>query len=190
MKKVLSIVLAALLSIATILTASAAGITADEQKIIDALSKKITLASGATATLPADYINQAEDYLSKVDLKTDDVSNIIANIQSAQTSVAKSNATTPSQFSNTIKDEVVAQAKQAATVIDATLSVSSGYTASLKFNPTAAGGYAGKTISSDTTVVIKQTGVEGNVVLAVVASVILMAAAGYVFTSSRKAESK
>ena len=59
MKKIIAILVAVLTICACAFSASAAtGISADEKKIVNALSQKITMASGKVVALPDKYINQ------------------------------------------------------------------------------------------------------------------------------------
>lgn len=186
MKKIVSLLLALVLSFAAICSVSAAGITAEEQKIVDALDQEVTLANGYIATLPDDYINQVEDFLTRVDLTQEEIDEIMGYINASVEIVKRSNATSAKTFENNLKDEIIVYAKKAAEVIHATLTISIGYHATLKFDENAKGGYANTTVFSKTTAIIKQTGVQGDVVMTVVASVLLVAAASFVFVSSRK----
>ena len=80
MKKLLACLIVVTLLVACVFSASAAGITADEKKIIDALSEEIKMASGKIVALPGKYINQAEDYLTKADLTDQQITAILGHI--------------------------------------------------------------------------------------------------------------
>ena len=202
MKKIIAILVAVLTISACAFSASAAtGISADEKKIINALSKKITMASGKVVALPDKYINQAEDYLTKAELTSDQITSILGYIKNAQNAVKASKAQSLSVAEENVKKEVVKEAQAAAAVINATLSVSStpvtdnkgqvtaNYTVSLVFNENSnVEGYtSGTKITLDTKdSEIVQTGAEGSVMAVVIGSVVVLAAAAYVVVVSGK----
>ncbi len=202
MKKIIAILVAVLTICACAFSASAAtGISADEKKIINALSQKITMASGKVVALPDKYINQAEDYLTKAELTSDQITSILGYIKNAQNAVKASKAQSLSVAEENVKKEVVKEAQAAAAVINATLSVSStpvtdnkgqvtaNYTVSLVFNENSnVEGYtSGTKITLDTKdSEIVQTGAEGSVIAVVIGSVVVLAAAAYVVVVSGK----
>ncbi len=202
MKKIIAILVAVLTICACAFSASAAtGISADEKKIINALSQKITMASGKVVALPDKYINQAEDYLTKAELTSDQITSILGYIKNAQNAVKASKAQSLSVAEENVKKEVVKEAQAAAAVINATLSVSStpvtdnkgqvtaNYTVSLVFNENSnVEGYtSGTKITLDTKdSEIVQTGAEGSVMAVVIGSVVVLAAAAYVVVVSGK----
>lgn len=202
MKKIIAILVAVLTISACAFSASAAtGISADEKKIINALSQKITMASGKVVALPDKYINQAEDYLTKAELTSDQITSILGYIKNAQNAVKASKAQSLSVAEENVKKEVVKEAQAAAAVINATLSVSStpvtdnkgqvtaNYTVSLVFNENSnVEGYtSGTKITLDTKdSEIVQTGAEGSVMAVVIGSVVVLAAAAYVVVVSGK----
>ena len=202
MKKIIAILVAVLTICACAFSASAAtGISADEKKIINALSQKITMASGKVVALPDKYINQAEDYLTKAELTSDQITSILGYIKNAQNAVKASKAQSLSVAEESVKKEVVKEAQAAAAVINATLSVSStpvtdnkgqvtaNYTVSLVFNENSnVEGYtSGTKITLDTKdSEIVQTGAEGSVMAVVIGSVVVLAAAAYVVVVSGK----
>lgn len=202
MKKIIAILVAVLTICACAFSASAAtGISADEKKIVNALSQKITMASGKVVALPDKYINQAEDYLTKAELTSDQITSILGYIKKAQDAVKASKAQSLSVAEENVKKEVVKEAQAAAAVINATLSVSStpvtdnkgqvtaNYTVSLVFNENSnVEGYtSGTKITLDTKdSEIVQTGAEGSVMAVVIGSVVVLAAAAYVVVVSGK----
>ena len=201
-KKIIAMLVAVLTICACAFSASAAtGISADEKKIINALSQKITMASGKVVALPDKYINQAEDYLTKAELTSDQITSILGYIKNAQNAVKASKAQSLSVAEENVKKEVVKEAQAAAAVINATLSVSStpvtdnkgqvtaNYTVSLVFNENSnVEGYtSGTKITLDTKdSEIVQTGAEGSVMAVVIGSVVVLAAAAYVVVVSGK----
>lgn len=202
MKKIIAILVAVLTICACAFSASAAtGISADEKKIINALSQKITMASGKVVALPDKCINQAEDYLTKAELTSDQITSILGYIKNAQNAVKASKAQSLSVAEENVKKEVVKEAQAAAAVINATLSVSStpvtdnkgqvtaNYTVSFVFNENSnVEGYtSGTKITLDTKdSEIVQTGAEGSVMAVVIGSVVVLAAAAYVVVVSGK----
>ncbi len=197
MKKIISLIIAVALIFACALSANAAtGITADEQKIIDALSKKITMASGSVAELPAVYINQAEDYLIKAELEKEDCDKIVAYIEAAAKIIADSKAENYSALSKAERQAVLAEARKAAAVINAQLIVKKGEKAgdweiTLKFTAESeVPGYTAEDtpikISINGNDIIKQTGAEGNMISVVVAASVVMMGLAFVVVASRK----
>lgn len=202
MKKIIAILVAVLTICACAFSASAAtGISADEKKIVNALSQKITMASGKVVALPDKYINQAEDYLTKAELTSDQITSILGYIKNAQNAVKASKAQSLSVAEESVKKEVVKEAQAAAAVINATLSVAStpvtdnkgqvtaNYSVSLVFNENSnVEGYtSGTKITLDTKdSEIVQTGAEGSVMAVVIGSVVVLAAAAYVVVVSGK----
>lgn len=203
MKKIISLIIALALVIACAVSASAvSGITADEQRIIDALSKKVNLGQGTVLVeIPAIYINQAEDYLTKADLKTQQIDEILANIADAYEMLENADAVSFSSVNATVKNQILKKIEDAASVVDADLVIQKGDKAD-KFDVTlnftgdsTVPGYS----SSDAPVnipvvggnIIKQTGVEGNVMYVIVATSVLMLGLAFVFISAcRKANDK
>lgn len=197
MKKIVSLVIAIALVFACVVSANAAtGITAEEQKIIDALSKKITMASGSVVELPDNYINQAEDYLTKADLTPAEINQIITDIEEAAAVLEKSDAATFDKLSATAKNAIIDKVKDAAEVIDAVAVVKKGdkadnYVVTLTFtDDSTVPGYT----ASDATIelpivgnnVVKQTGVEGNMIAVIVAASVVMMGLAFVVISARK----
>lgn len=202
MKKIFSIIIAVMLVAACALSTSAAsGITPEEKKIVDAVSAKITMASGTVVSLPDRYINQAEDYLMKAELTDAQINEILTHVENAKKAVAASKAASLSASEVAVKQQVIAEAREAAKVINATLSVSkddvtesqgkvsANYTVTLLFNSdSTVPGYTDGTkivlsLKSDE---IVQTGAEGSMTMVVVGSVVMLAAVAFVVVASRK----
>lgn len=202
MKKLLALVISLVLVVACAVSGSAAtGISTQESKIIDALSEKITMASGKVVALPDRYINQAKDYLMKAELSDAQINAILTHIDNAQAEVATSNASSLSKAEAAVKQNVINEAKAAAEVINATLSVAKNgviesagsvaadYNVVLVFNSnsTVPGYTAGERIelslSNDE---IVQTGAEGNMTMVIVGSVLVLVAVAFVVAVSRK----
>lgn len=203
MKKIISLIIAIALVIACAVSANAAtGITADEQRIIDALSRKINLGQGTViAEIPAIYINEAEDYLIKADLKTEQINEILANIASAFETLENADAVSFATVNATVKNEILKKIQDAASVVNADLVIQKGDKADkfdVKLNFTGDSTVPGYS-SSDAPVnipvvgsnIIKQTGVEGNMMYVIVATSVLMLGLAFVFISAcRKVNDK
>lgn len=195
MKKFFALLVVVALFCACAFSASAAtGITAEEKKIIEALEQKVTMKSGTVVVLPDRYVNQAEDYLTKADLTSDQITDILACIENAVKEVEASDAKNLSAASVEVKTAVIADAKEAAEVINADLHVSDSdkageYDAKLVFKAgsTVDGYEAGQEIklslSNDE---IVQTGAEGNMTAIVIGSAVVLVALAFVVIASRK----
>lgn len=199
MKKIFALIIAVTLIVTYALSVSAAGgITADEQKIIDALSKKITMASGSITKLDDKYINKAEDYLTKADLSSVEVETILTNIDAAAEVLKKSESKTFKELSDTEKNSIVTEAQKAAQVINADLSVVKGDTAdsykvNLVFNSNST--VPGYTAADNVSIpvsgsIIKQTGAEGNFTAVIVGATVMMLGLAFVVISARKKASE
>lgn len=202
MKKIVAIIIAITLFCACAVSVGAAtGITADEKKILDALDKEITMASGTVVALPDKYVNQAKDYLTKAELTPEQITDIMACIEDARKTVEASKADSLSHAEAAVKEQVVADAKAAAEVINANLSVtkipvaeeegkvSANYVCVLTFdeNSNVEGYTAGTRIElSAKSDEIEQTGAEGSMTATVVGSAILLAGVAFVVIASRK----
>ena len=207
MKKLLSfIIVLSMLAFCVFSGSAATGITADEQRLIDAFSQKITMKSGTVVQLPDVYINQVEDYLTKANLDKTTVDSILAHVEAAADAVEASDAKSLSAAADSVKKEVIAEAEKAAEIIDADLVVTkknvtgesgtvvANCTAKLVFNSNSnVDGYEGGkeiTITTPEDEII-QTGAEGNMTYVFVGAFVVLAAAAFVVASSfKKASSK
>lgn len=207
MKKLLSfIIVISMLAFCVFSGSAATGISADEQRLIDAFSQEITMKSGTVVKLPDVYINQAEDYLTKADLDKATVDAILAHVDAAAKIVEASDAKSLSDAADAVKNEVVKEAQEAAKIINAELLVTkknvtgtagtvvANYTAKLIFNANSnVEGYEGgkeiTLISTEDEII--QTGAEGNMTYVFVGAFVVLTAAAFVVASSfKKASSK
>ncbi len=197
MKKIIALLFAvALIATCAFSVSAADGISAEEQKIIDALSQKITMASGSIAQLDAKYINQAKDYLTKADLATNDINDILNSIDAAAEVIEKSEAENFSNLGDAETAAIVEKAQEAAEVIDAELHVTPGaeadsYNAKLVFNEnstvpgyTPADGAIEIPVTGNS--VIKQTGAEGNMTAVIIGASVVMMGLAFVVVTARK----
>ena len=193
MKKIFALLIVVALFCGCAFSASAAtGITAEEKKIIEALEQKIKMKSGTVVALPDRYINQAEDYLTKADLTTEQINEILACIENAANEVKSSDAKNLSAASVEVKQAVIADAKEAAEVINADLFVTDSdkageYDCKLVYNTaTTVEGYQGEIKLSLSNDEIVQTGAEGNMTAIVIGSAAVLVALAFVIIASRK----
>ena len=193
MKKIFALLIVVALFCGCAFSASAAtGITAEEKKIIEALEQKIKMKSGTVVALPDRYINQAEDYLTKADLTTEQINEILACIENAANEVKSSDAKNLSAASVEVKQAVIADAKEAAEVINADLFVTDSdkageYDCKLVFNSASTvEGYQGEIKLSLSNDEIVQTGAEGNMAAIVIGSAAVLVALAFVIIASRK----
>lgn len=128
LKKVLAVATAVVTMAALSLTSFAAtGVSAQEQKILDMLSKTVTTQSGAKLTIPSEYLAQAKTYLaqSDVDLDADTVADALAQIEEAIEVVEASDAKTFNDLSKADKEAILAAADSVAADLDLTLTYNS-----------------------------------------------------------------
>ena len=129
MKKVLKVLSAAMLSAVVAVGASASafaanttGINDAEQKVLNELHTTVEM-GGVQKSLPAQYINQAEQYFVKeiemTDAQADQVIAKINAVKAYLTSVGKAKF---SDFTDAEKDKAVALANEASGVVNVTLS--------------------------------------------------------------------
>ncbi|MCQ4022763.1 MULTISPECIES: hypothetical protein [unclassified Ruminococcus] len=78
-----SALLAGVIAVSATVAASAAGINAAEQKILDELHTTVTM-DGVEKSIPASYINQAENYFNTVDYTEEQADAVIAGIEDAK----------------------------------------------------------------------------------------------------------
>ena len=125
MKKAISIAVVVLMLALSMVSAFAL-VSPEEQKIVDALKAGVTV-NGQTVTLPADYINQAENYLinNDVDITAENAAAIIAKIDNAKAVIVEKGITNlDKNIPSDVKDQLVAIAEEAAKVENLKVTVS------------------------------------------------------------------
>ncbi|MDF2568140.1 MAG: hypothetical protein K0R90_1596 [Oscillospiraceae bacterium] len=176
----------ALLSVVTIaalsLTAFAApGISANSQEILDLLSTTVTTKSGAKMTLPAEYLNQAKNYLmgSDVDITDEQLAASKAQIQEAISLVEESSATSLADLPLDVKSALVEKAQAVAETNGLSLTyASTAKKVTIKDTD-------GKVVFEASNV-IKKTGADYSVYFAVSALLLIVAAAGGIVVLKNK----
>ncbi|MGN1456626.1 MAG: hypothetical protein ACI4XP_01580, partial [Acutalibacteraceae bacterium] len=124
MKKILKVLSVGLLSAAVAVSASsvafAAGINEAEQKILDELHTTVTM-NGVEKTLPADYINQAENYFNTVDITDEQANQVISGIEDAKAYLTSTGASSFSALSTEQVDTFVSKCQSAVAPVNLTL---------------------------------------------------------------------
>ena len=93
MKKIIAVLLALILLLVPMsLTASATAINADEQRILDVLSRKETF-NGVEFKIPKNYVTQAENYLKTVDVSKEKADEAISYLEQAAEVIKASHIT-------------------------------------------------------------------------------------------------
>lgn len=151
MKKLLSsLLVACLMFVASISATSAVGtITADEQKIIDALQAGVEV-DGVKVTLQASDINAAKTYLTNNDVDAATVSKVLSNITAAKDYMKQNHIKDVASIKGAHASAILKYAQAAASALGLTVSVGADGTVSVK-------DASGKLVYS-TAQVIKKTG--------------------------------
>lgn len=199
MLKVLSVgLLSAIVAVSASSVAFAAGINEAEQKILDELHTTVTM-NGVEKTLPADYINQAENYFNTVDITEEEANQVIAGIDDAKSYLESTGASNFKSLTSEQVDTFVSKCQSAVAPVNLTLSYTKSNnnvsivdsTGSTVFTATVSsvtgGGTTGGSTSNDP---IKTTGagfnIPGVMVVAGVGILLVSAAGIYLFKSSKK----
>lgn len=126
MKKILSLVTTLALCAAFTITASAAGLNANEQKILDELKAGVNV-DGKMVNLDAGYINQAETYLASADVDITDAQagTVISQVQAAKAVVVENKITNLNTMPKKFQDQIIGNIQTAATTLGLTVSVNS-----------------------------------------------------------------
>lgn len=199
-KVITSALLSATIAVGTAAAVSAAGINAAEQKILDELNTTVSM-NGVEKSIPAGYINQAENYFNTVEITDSEADQIVAAIEDAKSYLASTGAASISALSSDQLDTFVSKVQAALSVVNLTVQYTKStgavtivdangnviLTATMKpYNgSTGTGTVAGENP-------IKTTGADFNVPGVVAVSgvgVLLVSAAGvYLFKASKKDE--
>lgn len=173
MKRIISIALVAIIAVSLLAVSAfaASSINADEQRILDKVSEKITVA-GKEYVLDAAWINEAKNYFLRddVDLTAAQADEIIAIISDCQKLVATSPYVKDLRFTPEINKQAFDLINKAAAVVNLTFKYSNG-----TFTVTDAAG----AVVFTTTGTIKPTGANGFVLpVVVLAALLVVAGAG------------
>ena len=91
MKKISAIIVALLIVAISAVTAFAAGINDNEQKVLDELKTSVEM-QGTEMYWPRTYVNQAENYFNTIDMTADQAEQIIAVIRSGKNQLESTGA--------------------------------------------------------------------------------------------------
>ena len=91
MKKISAIIVALLIVAISAVTAFAAGINDNEQKVLDELKTSVEM-QGVEMNWTAAYVNQAENYFNTIDMTSDQAEQIIAVIRSGKNQLESTGA--------------------------------------------------------------------------------------------------
>ena len=91
MKKISAVIAALLIVVISAVTAFAAGINDNEQKVLDELKTSVEM-QGMEMYWPRTYVNQAENYFNTIDMTADQAEQIIAVIRSGKTQLESTGA--------------------------------------------------------------------------------------------------
>ena len=197
MKKISKVLSSALLATAVAVTAtvgaSAAGINAAEQKILDELHTTVSL-NGVTKSIPASYINQAENYFNTVDITDEQATQVVAGIEDSKAYIESTGVAHMKDLSSDQIDTLVGKVNAALSPVSLTLQYTKSTGAvsivdasgNVVFSTTAAA------VSGGSSNPIKTTGadfsVPGVVAVAGVGVLLVSAAGVYLFKTSKKSE--
>lgn len=96
-KKIFGLVVAAVLCLSTSITAFAAGLTNDEQAILDKLKAGVKV-DGKVVEVPASYLNQAENALMKTNVTAAQADAVMSKIDQAQAIIKKDGITSVAEL--------------------------------------------------------------------------------------------
>ena len=201
MKKLSAIIVALLLVAVSAVSAFAAGINDNEQKVLDELNTSVKM-QGKDMYWPEAFVNQAENFFNTIDMTADQADQILAVIKSGKTQLEATGA-------KNIADCTTAQKKELMTTLtkvmapvngtatydkttgEITLKSESGEVI-FKAVPTLVekGGENGKDVNGKTTDggVVKTTGASANVMTFVIigAAAVLVIAGGAFFVIKKR----
>ncbi len=121
MKKLSAILIAMIMVAATAVTAFAAGINENEKAVLDELKTSVTMADGEMV-IPAEYVNQAENYFNTIEMTEDESKAIVDVIEEGKSFLEKSGASNIKDLKFEQKKELLALGEKAVDIIDMTMS--------------------------------------------------------------------
>lgn len=200
MKKLSAIFVALLLVAVSAVSAFAAGINDNEQKVLDELKTSVKM-QGTEMYLPEAYVNQAENFFNTIDMTEDQADKVLSVIKSGKTQLEATGAKNIADCTTAQKKELMTTLKNVMAPLNGTASYdkttgeitlkSESGEVIFKAVPTLVekGSNTGKDVNGKTTDggVIKTTGASANtVVFVVVGAAALMVIAGGVFFVIKK----
>ena len=186
MKKIVAFFVAAALAVTMAFSVGAAGLSASEQKILDALTEGIPTAI-TPVHIPDHYIDQARNFLLSDDsIDEAKAEQILAKINEAKAIAKTLPVSTREQISMTDRNKFIALASEAAAIADCTLTVSDDYVVTITKNGVT---YFYGTIALKSENPIKQTDTDAAAAAVAVAATVICAL-GATLLISRKVSAK
>lgn len=198
MKKLSAFLLALVLVAATAITAFAAGINANEKSVLDTLKKPINM-NGNAMYIPADFVNQAENYFNTIDMTEQEAKDINAKLLEMGKFLESTGANNIADMKYEEKQQLLDYGKEVVGVIGMTMEYDKATRnliiyapdgrIAFKAVPTLVAKSDGNTEIVDGNV-IKTTGANVNytAIIAISAAVVLLIAGGAVYLVKTKKE--
>lgn len=121
MKKLSTMIIAVLLVAVSAVSVFAAGISSDEQAVIDELKTSVTMKDGEMQ-IPTEFINSMENYFNTIEMTAEQSKDIIAIIKEGKTFLENSGAANIADLSLDQKKTLLSYGEKAVAVIDMTMS--------------------------------------------------------------------
>ena len=201
MKKLSAIFVALLLVAVSAVSAFAAGINDNEQKVLDELKTSVKM-QGTEMYLPEAYVNQAENFFNTIDMTADQADQILAVIKTGKTQLEATGAKNIGDCTTAQKKELMTTVRNVMAPVNGTASYdkttgeitlkSESGEVIFKAVPTLVekGGNSGKDVNGKTTDggVVKTTGASANVMTFVIigAAAVLVIAGGAFFVIKKR----
>ena len=121
MKKLSTMIIAVILVAVSAVSVFAAGINSSEQAVLDELKTSVTM-KGGEMTIPAEYVNQAENYFNTIEMTAEQSADIIAIIKDGKSFLEKSGASNIADLSFAQKQTLLSYGEKAVAVLGMTMS--------------------------------------------------------------------
>ena len=201
MKKLSAIIVALLLVAVSAVSAFAAGINDNEQKVLDELKTSVKM-QGKDMYWPDAFVNQAENFFNTIDMTADQADQILAVIKTGKTQLEATGAKNIGDCTTAQKKELMTTVRNVMAPVNGTASYdkttgeitlkSESGEVIFKAVPTLVekGGNSGKDVNGKTTDggVVKTTGASANVMTFVIigAAAVLVIAGGAFFVIKKR----
>ena len=201
MKKLSAIIVALLLVAVSAVSAFAAGINDNEQKVLDELKTSVKM-QGKDMYWPDAFVNQAENFVNTIDMTADQADQILAVIKTGKTQLEATGAKNIGDCTTAQKKELMTTVRNVMAPVNGTASYdkttgeitlkSESGEVIFKAVPTLVekGGNSGKDVNGKTTDggVVKTTGASANVMTFVIigAAAVLVIAGGAFFVIKKR----
>ena len=201
MKKLSAIIVALLLVAVSAVSAFAAGINDNEQKVLDELKTSVKM-QGKDMYWPDAFVNQAENFFNTIDMTADQADQILAVIKTGKTQLEATGAKNIGDCTTAQKKELMTTVRNVMAPVNGTASYdkttgeitlkSESGEVIFKAVPTLVekGGDSGKDVNGKTTDggVVKTTGASANVMTFVIigAAAVLVIAGGAFFVIKKR----